>query len=136
MQRRPRMVDTGYLAWLRDQPCACGCNQPPPCDAAHVRAASFVYDKPITGAGQKPDDRWALPLKHSHHMRQHAHGDELGYWAAHGVADVFALCIAYYRRYGGDGGSVQVKAYKPRKRAKVRRTIGYRRFDGTIVKPK
>jgi len=47
----------------------------------------------------KPDDKWALPLKPEHHRLQHAHGDELGFWATRGVADPFALCLEYYARY-------------------------------------
>jgi hypothetical protein len=97
-QRRPRRLDAGYLAWLRGLPCAC-CGQRPPCDAAHLRAASAAYDKPITGTANKPDDCWALPLKHHHHMAQHAYGDELGWWAEHGVSDPFLLCQRYYERY-------------------------------------
>jgi hypothetical protein len=98
-QRRVRQRDPGYLAWLRQQRCVCGCLQGPPCDAAHLRAASYRYDKPITGIAQKPDDKWALPLLHSHHMLQHQHGDELHWWALHGVADPFALCLRYYEAY-------------------------------------
>jgi hypothetical protein len=49
--------------------------------------------------GYKPDDHWALPLKHQHHMAQHYSGDELGWWAAHGIADPFALAQEYYQRY-------------------------------------
>lgn len=96
-QRRPRVSDLGYLKWLRAQRCAC-CSQNPPCDAAHLRASSFKHGK-SPGIGQKPDDRWALPLKHNHHMAQHAHGDELGWWKAHGIDDPFELCIEYYERY-------------------------------------
>lgn len=98
-QRRPRISDKAYLKWLRTQRCACGCFQGPPCDAAHVRASSWKYEKPITGVGQKPDDRWALPLRHSCHMRQHDYGNEQQWWAMHGVVDVFGLCIRYYERY-------------------------------------
>jgi hypothetical protein len=92
------LSDVGYLAWLRKQRCACGCLKPPPSDAAHLRASSFVYDK-SNGMGQRPDDRWALPLNHFHHMAQHFYGDELGWWEAHGVADPFALAQEYYARY-------------------------------------
>lgn len=53
----------------------------------------------MTGLGTRPDDRWSLPLLHSHHMAQHHWGDELGWWSAHGIADPFALCLKYYRRY-------------------------------------
>lgn len=115
--RRPRLVDPGFLAWLREQPCACGCRQGPPCDAAHLRAGSIVYDKPYPGLGRKPDDAWATPLKREHHRAQHDFGDELGWWAAHGVKDPFALCIKYYSAYGGKGGRPirKGKAGKPRR---------------------
>jgi surface antigen len=96
-QRQPPLRDPGYLAWLRKQRCAC-CKQAPPCDAAHLRATSFVYGK-AGGIGMKPDDRWALPLKHNHHMAQHAHGNELEWWAAQGVENPFDLCVTYYKRY-------------------------------------
>lgn len=98
-QRKPRQTDPGYLKWLREQRCACGCFQPPPCDAAHLRSASHEYDKPLTGFARKPDDKWALPLKHAHHMNQHQHGYELGWWKIRGIADPFALCIEHYERY-------------------------------------
>jgi hypothetical protein len=95
-QRRPRLLDPKYLAWLRRQRCACGCLQAPPCDAAHLRSRSLKYDKE-SGSG-KPDDRWALPLKHDHHMAQHR-CNELQWWRDHGVKDPFALCIEHYQRY-------------------------------------
>lgn len=97
-QRQPRLREPDYLKWLRAQRCACGCLEGPPCDAAHLRASSLEYDKPLAGMGSKPDDRWALPLKHFHHMGQHAVG-ELVWWAAHGVADPFALCLEHHQRY-------------------------------------
>jgi len=97
--KQPRLQDPDYLRWLRRQKCACGCHLAPPCDAAHLRASSPEYNKPGPGIGQKPDDRWALPLKHQHHMDQHRFGNEVAWWKAHGVADPFALCLEYYRRY-------------------------------------
>lgn len=96
-QRQPRQTDEAYLKWLRTQRCACGCFQGPPCDAAHLRSRSYQHDKE-SGWG-RPDDKWALPLKHQHHMQQHDHGDELGWWALRGVRDPFALCIEYYQRF-------------------------------------
>jgi hypothetical protein len=98
-QRKPRIRDQGYLAWLRTQRCACGCLRGPPCDAAHLRASSHKHDKPITGIGQKPDDKWALPLRRTCHMSQHAYGDEVGWWAHHGAHDPFALALRFYARY-------------------------------------
>jgi len=55
--------------------------------------------------GQKPDDHWALPLNHWCHMAQHHNGNELDWWASHGVADPFALAQDYYRRYLKTKGS-------------------------------
>lgn len=110
--RQPRLHDPGFLAWLRQQDCICGCNQPPPCDAAHLRSGSLKYNKSPTGMGQKPDDKWALPLKHNHHMQQHSYGDELGWWLSKGIGDPFRLCQWYYAAYGGTGG--QPKARKKR----------------------
>ena len=52
--RQPRLIDNGYLAYLRRQPCACGCGKGPPSDAAHIRIGSLAYDKPPTGMGEKP----------------------------------------------------------------------------------
>jgi hypothetical protein len=104
--------------------------QGPPCDAAHLRAASLVYDKPLTGMGRKPDDCWALPLKHGHHMQQHQFGNEILWWQAHGVQDPWLLCLRYYMRFKGDSGA----APKPviRKKAVRRwpnRPIQSRPFD-------
>jgi hypothetical protein len=87
--------------------CAC-CGQPGPCDAAHIRAGSLAHDKPQTGMARKPDDKWALPLRHAHHMAQHRYGDEVGWWKAHGI-DPFATAVRYYKQYGGDGGKPQRK---------------------------
>lgn len=103
-QRRPRQGDPAYLRWLRRQPCACGCLQGPPCDAAHLRSASLAYHKPLTGMGRRPDDFWVLPLKHAHHMDQHAFGNEVLWWALHGIHDPWRLCVQHYARYVENGG--------------------------------
>jgi len=97
-QRQPRERNEGYLRWLRQQFCSCGCGYPPPCDAAHIRSGSILYGKSYTGMGEKPSDRWAVPLNHTHHMAQHAHGDEIGWWSAQGI-DPFALAIKLYKKY-------------------------------------
>lgn len=95
-QRSPRLVDSGYLEWLRKQRCCCGCLQAPPCDAAHVRATSLQHGK-RNAFGKRPDDCWALPLKHEHHMHQHQRG-ELSWWRERKL-DPFVLCLEHYQRY-------------------------------------
>jgi hypothetical protein len=83
----------------------------------------------ITGLAEKPDDRWALPLKRAHHRAQHAHGNELLWWAEHGVRDPFKLCLTLYECYGGDGGlEAPAKKRKPRPPKDKRRKIPSRPF--------
>lgn len=98
-QRQPRQRDRKYLAWIRTQRCACGCLKGPPCEAAHLRASSAKYDKPNGGIGQKPDDKWALPLTKACHQAQHEFGNELEFWKGCGHPDPFALCIRYYNEF-------------------------------------
>jgi len=98
-QRQPRQLDAEYLKWLRAQRCACGCLKTP-CDAAHLRSSSLRYDKPLSGIGMKPDDKWAIPLFHGCHMAQHySRFGEIGWWKSKGISDPFALAQAYHQRY-------------------------------------
>lgn len=60
-QREPRVSDPAFLAFLRRQRC-CSCDAPPAVQAAHLRQGAPAYGKRETGMGEKPDDRWALPL--------------------------------------------------------------------------
>jgi hypothetical protein len=129
--RHSRRHDRGYLDWLKERDCACGCGKGPPCDPAHLRAGSLQYKKiGITGLQEKPDDRWALPLKHACHMAQHAYGNELEWWASRGVRDPFKLCLVLYECYGGDGGHpAPAKKRKPRPPKDKRRKIPSRPFN-------
>jgi hypothetical protein len=96
-QRRPRVRDGGYLAFLRRQPCVVGpigCDGPT--EAAHVRMG-------VTGMGRKPDDQNAVSLCAAHHRTgpdaQHASG-ERQWWSRHGL-DPFAVAERLYAEYQG-----------------------------------
>lgn len=102
-QREPRRRNPAYLAWLRRQGCSCGCGAPPRSDAAHIRSASIRHRKAYTGMAEKPSDHWAIPLNRSCHMRQHAHGDELGFWSEH-RKDPFDLALRYNALYATETG--------------------------------
>lgn len=89
-QRRPRLRDNRYLSFLRALPC-CVCGCPPPSDAAHIRMGSTVYGKRPTGAGEKPDDKWAVSLcrptfgiRQGCHRSQHTQ-NESEWWRNHGI---------------------------------------------------
>lgn len=64
-QRRPRVEDPKYLERIRLLPC-CVCGASGPSDAAHIRMSDAEWgghwNKRSTGMGEKPSDRWALPL--------------------------------------------------------------------------
>lgn len=89
---RKREVDEKHLEFVRKLPCIAGGKGA--IEAAHVRMASAAHDKPITGMGTKPSDRWALPLAKTMHERQHAIGEEL-FWAEVGI-DPLDLCVKLY----------------------------------------
>lgn len=59
-QREPRARDDAFLAFVRRQPC-CVCFGRP-AEAAHVRGACAARGKRETGKGEKPSDRWCVPL--------------------------------------------------------------------------
>ncbi len=96
---RGRERDTGYLAFLRRQPCACGCGAPAPSDAAHIRMASPERGKLPTGMQVKPSDRFAVPLNRVCHERQHS-GSESRFWSGLGL-DPFEIADRLYAEYQG-----------------------------------
>jgi hypothetical protein len=92
-QRQPRIRDEAHLARIRRLPCMM-CGQA--AEAAHVRLSCAEVGKINPGVGQKPDDRWAAPLCHKHHMQQHDMGDEEGFWIEVVGINVIALCLDLY----------------------------------------
>lgn len=125
--RRPRLYDRPYLDWLKTRYCV-GCSRSGPCDPAHIRAASIRYDKPLTGGGRKPDDKWALPLCRLCHDDQHASGNELRWWRVRNL-DPFVLATSYYEQFGGKGGRPKPRTtIKPRLPKEQRQKIQGRSF--------
>ena len=100
-QRRPRLKDPEYLAFIRRQPC-CVCGKPGPSQAAHVRAGYLEAGWRSTGLGEKPDDRRALPLCAFDHLdgpdAQHR-GGERAWWEARGLYPP-ELAAAFGEVYG------------------------------------
>lgn len=91
---RGRERDAGYLAFLRRQPCVCGCGRPAPSDAAHIRMASPERGKLPTGMQVKPSDRFAVPLNRECHERQHSMS-EARFWSERGL-DPFVIADRLY----------------------------------------
>lgn len=91
-KRRPRQHEEKYLAWIRTLPCALTGARP--VEAAHIRYAAPEYGKRSVGAGEKPDDRWTLPLSTVKHRDQHQH-NERDWWIRHAV-DPCRLALALW----------------------------------------
>ncbi len=97
-KRQPRRKEGSHLEFIRSLPCLiCGTDWD--IHAAHLRAGSLENGKRETGAGEKPNDSWTLPLCAEHHVlgpeAQHNSG-ELEWWKRHGI-DPFVVALALYR---------------------------------------
>ena len=89
-QKQPRIHNEAHLKAIRQCNClVCGTSSPS--EAAHIRYSAMRYGKFHTGMGQKPDDKWTVPLC----ARCHRVGDETitaqhqmserKFWKGHGV---------------------------------------------------
>jgi hypothetical protein len=83
MLRQPRQHSEKHLRFVRGLPC-CVCHDNTSTEAAHVRFASPEYGKRYVGKGEKPDDRWCVPLCGRHHRAQHEIG-EREFWLTAGI---------------------------------------------------
>jgi hypothetical protein len=82
VQKRPRQHDEAHLKFIRTLPCVVtGLRD---VDAAHIRYGDISYHKPTTGMGEKPHDKWTVPLSPEEHRRQHSM-NERDYWTLVGI---------------------------------------------------
>ncbi len=78
MGKHPRRHNKAHLDFIRGLPCIiCGDNTTT--EAAHLRFSDRRAAKPQIGMGEKPDDRWTIPLCGKHHRLQHSKGEE-SFW--------------------------------------------------------
>jgi hypothetical protein len=101
-QRRPRLHDHAYLAWLRRAPCLAGlieggCDGP--IQACHLRMS--IPGRPNPGLANKPDDAFAWPGCAHHHIDDQHRRSEAVFLQRLGV-DPFDLCKALYGAFEAD----------------------------------
>lgn len=123
-QRQPRLLDSGFLAFLRTKRCCTCGRQPLPTkpngiDAAHIRIGLFAK-------GMKPHDKHAVPLCRWCHLdgpeAQHKM-NETEFWAMWEL-DPFDIAAKLYSEYGGTGGEPRRPTkMKPRKPKAQRQKI-------------
>lgn len=97
MQRQPRVNDPEHLAFVRRLPCII-CKNNIESQAAHIRYGEPDIGKRHSGMGEKPDDRWAVPLCQKDHDHQHSL-NERHYWELAGK-DPLAIAAALYEVSG------------------------------------
>jgi hypothetical protein len=107
-----RARDDGHLRFVASLPCAVS-GVEGQTQAAHIRAASAEYGKPITGVGIKASDCWVLPLSVEMHDAQHRAGDELAWWQSKGIADPLKLAL---RLFAVSGDEVEARKILARMR--------------------
>lgn len=110
-KRSPDDKSDKHLAFIRQLPC-CICRRTPS-EAAHVRANDPRHGK-FQALGQKPPDRFTVPLCSTHHREgpgaQHVIG-EAAFWQRANI-DPAALALALWNVSGnlGSGGRIVAEA--------------------------
>lgn len=97
MIKRPRQHDEKHLAFIRSLPCVV-CKNNIETEAAHIRMMDPTVAKPMTGIGQKPHDKYTLPLCGKCHREQHA-VRENQFWERAGI-DPVKLALELYSESG------------------------------------
>ena len=109
--RKPHLAEPSHLQAIRALPCLkCGLEEGS--EAAHVRLNSAALGK-RTGIGEKPDDRWTVPLCAGCHRldpeSQHRRG-EIAFWNALGINPLRAAMELY--RVSPDGAAMRAVALR------------------------
>lgn len=103
-QRQPRETDSGFLAYLRRQPCDArhmgGCSGP--IQAAHIRFSDAAAGSINPGMQRKNHDRHATALCEGHHIHGQHRTNERAWWASIG-RDAYATAAAHFASYNRGG---------------------------------
>lgn len=95
-QKRPRQRDEAYLDFIRQLSCII-CGDTTSTEAAHLRAACASAGHRPVGKGERPDDRWAMPLCSACHREQHAFNETV-FWETYNI-DPHYLSLALQGAY-------------------------------------
>ena len=102
---RGRETDSGFLAYIRRQPCEArhlgDCDGP--IEAAHVRYSDAAAGSVNPGMQRKNHDRHANPLCRHHHRSDQHKRRERDFWASLGK-DAYATAAAHFASYRGGQG--------------------------------
>ncbi|MES2030891.1 MAG: hypothetical protein V4477_17050 [Pseudomonadota bacterium] len=115
-QRDPRQEDPKHLAYVRTQPCCLPfCRRE--AEPAHLRMENLSIGKEMTGKGEKPHDRYTVPLCPYHHRLgvdcQH-NSNEREWWEMRGI-NPWAIAASLWIE---SGGAERAAVPAPAKRAR------------------
>lgn len=91
-QRQPRVKDKAHLEFVSRLPCVITGRGP--VQVCHIRFPSLEHGKRQTGKGEKPDDRWVLPMIPEMHALQHS-GKEEKFWEDHNIDPLATAKLLY-----------------------------------------
>lgn len=102
--RSPRQEAPAHLDFIRSLPCMVPtCRAGGRNHAAHLRMGSAIHGKRETGAGEKPSDKWTLPLCPEHHVfggakdgpgSQHSRGERV-WWRFVGLDPIVLAALLW-----------------------------------------
>jgi hypothetical protein len=114
VMRCTRQHARSHLAWLKTLPCLISGTRKD-VEAAHIRYAEPVYGKRLTGMGEKPSDRYAVPLSRLFHDEQHR-GNERAFWAHHGIDPLFVALSLWSCSGDDEAGEAVITAARAKAR--------------------
>lgn len=129
-QRDPRQEDPKHLAFVRTQPCCLPfCKRE--AEPAHLRMDNLAIGKELTGKGEKPHDKFTVPLCPYHHRIgvdcQHNSNEKL-WWDLRGI-NPWEIAASLWLESGGAGRAAERETnpqpVKPRK-VKARKPVEQR----------
>lgn len=91
-QRQPRERNKKHLEFVSKLPCIITGRGP--VQVCHIRYGDLSHDKRHTGGGEKPDDRWVLPMIPEMHALQHS-GNERAFWEGHNIDPLAVAKLLY-----------------------------------------
>lgn len=118
-QRDPRERDDLHLKFVRTQPCCLPfCKRE--AEAAHLRMGNLAIGKEPTGKGEKPHDKFTVPLCPYHHRdgidAQHK-SNEREWWEMRGL-NPWAIAASMWIESGGAAQAAERKTNPKPVRAK------------------
>ncbi len=103
--RDPRQHNVKHLDFVRGLPCVV-CMDNISTEAAHIRFPHPQSAKRPTGMGEKPHDRWTVPLCQSCHASQHKVG-ERAFWTRAQTDPIF-VSLALWGVTGDHEAGLQI----------------------------